>query len=303
MKVNYRLAEERDLESAHHIMVEALDQVALQMGRPSVEADFEDYLPLWHHFLATSDEGFWVAEVKGKLAAFACSILRDGLWFLSHLMVLPEFQGQGIGGELLARALQGAQREEVKIIATYADASNWPSISLYARHGMFPRVPILHMRGSIISMSLDQREAEPPEFQVAGLSEETVAALGEIDEKIRGAKRHIDHRYWLGAPEMRCYLFRERKRAVAYAYLSDEGRIGPLATLKGEYMRPILGFAIERLSDQGVDTFTVRVPGINTEAVSLLYERGFTIQEMQLLISSLPFGRWENCIISRPSLL
>jgi len=102
---------------------------------------------------------------------------------------------------------------------------------------------------------------------------------------------------------MRCYLFRERKRAIAYAYLSDEGHIGPLATLKGEYMRPILGFAIERLSDQGVDTFTVRVPGINTEAVSLLYERGFTIQEMHLLISSLPFGRWENYIISRPSLL
>ncbi len=303
MKVNYRLAEERDLEGTHHIMVEALDQFALQMGRPLIKADFEDYLPLWHHFFATSDEGFWVAEARGKLAGFACSIVRDGFWFLSHLMVLPEFQGQGIGGELLARTLQGAPREEVKIIATYADASNWPSISLYARHGMFPRVPVLRMRGSIISMRLEQREPEPPEFQVAGLSEETVAMLGEIDEKIRGAKRHIDHRYWLGAPEMRCYLFREKKRAIAYAYLSDEGHIGPLATLKGKYMRPILGFAIDRLSDQGVDTFIVRVPGINTEAVSLLYERGFTIQEMHLLISSLPFSRWENYIISRPSLL
>ncbi|MFQ6001194.1 MAG: GNAT family N-acetyltransferase [Anaerolineae bacterium] len=303
MKVNYRLAEERDLKGVHHIMVESLDQFALQMGRPLVEVDFEDYLPLWYHFLATSDEGFWVAEVRGKLTGFVCSIVRDGLWFLSHLMVLPEFQGQGIGGELLAKTLQGAQRGEVKIIATYADASNWPSISLYARHGMFPRVPVLHMRGSIISMRLDQREAEPPEFQVAGLSEEMVTTLGEIDEKTRGAKRHIDHRYWLGAPGMRCYLFRERKRAIAYAYLSDEGHIGPLATLKGEYMRPILGFAIDRLSDQGVDTFIVRVPGINTEAVSLLYERGFTIHEMHLLMASLPFGHWENYIISRPSLL
>ncbi len=303
MKVNYRLAEERDLEGTHHIMVEALDQFALQMGRPLVEVDFEDYLPLWHHFLATSDEGFWVAEVRGKLAGFTCSIVRDGLWFLSHLMVLPEFQGQGIGGELLARTFQGAQRERVKIIATYADASNWPSISLYTRHGMFPRVPILRMRGSIVSMRLDQREAEPPGFQMAGLSEEMVTTLGEIDEKIRGARRHIDHRYWLGAAEMRCYLFREGKRAIAYTYLSDEGHIGPLATLKGEYMRPILGFAIDRLSDQGVDTFVVRVPGTNTEAISLLYERGFTLQEMHLLMSSLPFGRWENYIISRPSLL
>lgn len=303
MKVNYRLAEERDLEGTHHIMVEALDQFALQRGRPLIEVDFEDYLPLWHHFLATSDEGFRIAEVKGRLAAFTCSIVRDGLWLLSYLMVLPEFQGQGIGGELLARTLQAAQRGKVKIIATYADAANWPSISLYARHGMFPRLPVLRMRGSIVSMRLDQEETEPPEFQVAGLSEETVATLGEIDGETRGVKHDIDHQYWLGRPEMRCYLFSEKKRAIAYAYLSDEGHIGPLATLKGEYMRPLLGFAIDRLSDQGVDTFAVRVPGVNTEAISLLSERGFTIQEMHLLMSSQPFGKWENYIISRPSLL
>ncbi len=303
MKIDYRLAEEDDLEPIHYVMLEAMNQFGMQMGRPPIEIDFQDYLPLWRHFLGSSEGGFWVAEVKGRVTGFACSILRGDLWLLSYLMVLPQFQGQGIGGALLERALELSQKEGVKILATYADSSNWPSISLYARHGIFPRLPILRLGGSITSLRLEGEKSEPPDFEVASLSDQVVDALGEIDKQVRGGHRPQDHHFWLGVPTMRCYLFRERRKHLAYLYLSNEGTIGPLAALKVEHMRPILEFAIDRLADQGVDNFLARVPGTNTEAISLLYERGFTIQEIQLLISSLSFGRWENYIISRPSLL
>lgn len=303
MKVNYRLAEESDLEAAHNAMVEALDQFAMQRGLPLAETEFEESLPLWRHFLVTSDEGFWVAEVKGKLAGFTCSVVRDRLLLLSHLAVRPEFQGEGIGGELLKRTLERADGGKAKIVATCADAYNWPSLSLYARHGMFPRIPILRLQGSIVSLQAAVEEVEPPECEVTTLSEEAVATLGEIDKEVRGTHRHEDHRFWLGAPEMRCYLAQEKGKPVGYLYLSNEGTIGPLATLEGGCIPPLLNFAIERLADQGVDTFLVRVPGMNTEAISLLYQRGFTLQEMHLVMSSQPFGRWENYIISRPSLL
>ena len=303
MKIGYRLAEEDDLEPIHYVMLEAMNRFGLQVGRPPLEIDFQDYLPLWRHFLGSSDGGFWVAEVKGRVAGFACGIPRENLWLLSYLMVLPEFQGQGIGGALLERALEISQKEGVKILATYADSSNWPSISLYARHGMFPRLPILRLGGSITSLRLEGEKGEPLEYELASLSDQTVEVLGEIDKQVRGSHRPQEHRFWLGASTMRCYLFREKRSHLGYLYLSDEGTIGPLASLKVEHMRPILGFAIDRLADQGVDNFLARVPGTNTEAVSLLYQRGFTIQEMQLLISSLHFGRWENYIISQPSLL
>ncbi|MBI3286611.1 MAG: GNAT family N-acetyltransferase, partial [Chloroflexi bacterium] len=294
MKIAYRLAEERDLHGAHQALIEALNQSARERNQPLLEIDFQDSLPLWRHFLGTSEGGFWVAEAKDRLVGFTCSIPRDRLWYLSYLVVHPEYQGQGIARELLTRVLEGSYRGRIEVRAAYADTANWVSVSLYARHGLFPRVPLLHLQGSITEIAPPAEEKQPPEFEVAQLSEETLRALGALDEEVRGVRREVDHRFWLGVPGMRSYLFHRAGNPVAYAYLSDDGTIGPLATLRQDDVRPILNFALERLSDQGVDRFSVRVPGLNTEAISLLYERGFTLQEMSLILSSQPFGHWEN---------
>ncbi|TKJ29425.1 MAG: hypothetical protein CEE40_08430 [Chloroflexi bacterium B3_Chlor] len=304
MKVDYRLAEEQDLEPAHEALVESLNQFAMQRALPLVEMDFEENLPLWHHFLGTSGEGFLVAEVKKRLAGFCCHILRGNLWFLSYLVVAPEFQGIGIGRELFERAQAEAQSDnQMKVMAAYANASNWPSISLYTRNGIFPRTPMLKLEGGISGLWEVSREVEPLPGEVASLSEETVALIDGIDLEIREFQRDIDHRFWLGARGMRCYLFKKRKKVVGYAYISDDGTIGPLAALSAEDVAKMLGFCLDRLSSKGVDRFTMHVPGDNTGALSLLYDRGFKIQDLSLILSSVPFGKWEHYIISRPSLL
>ena len=303
MKITYRPAEEQDLAGAHLALVEALNQSARERNQPSLEIDFQDALPLWQHLLGTSEGGFWVAEAKDRMAGFACGIPRERLWYLSYLVVHPEYQGQGIARDLLARVLEGSYRGQVEVRAAYADTANWISVSLYARHGLFPRVPILHLQGSISEMSPLGEEQAQPEFEVARLSEDTLTALGDLDQEIRAVRREVDHRFWLGMRGLRAYLFSRAGNPVAYAYLSDDGTMGPIATLRREDIRPILNFALERLSDQGVDRFTARVPGLNTEAISFLYERGFTLQEMSLILSSQPFGRWENYIVSQASLL
>jgi ribosomal protein S18 acetylase RimI-like enzyme len=304
MKVDYRLAEEKDLEPSHRAMVESLNQFAMLRGLPVVEMDFEDNLPLWRHFLGTSGEGFLVAEVKKRLAGFCCYIVRGNLWFLSYLVVAPEFQGTGIGRKLFERALAKAQADKgPRILAAYTRASNWPSISLYTRNGIFPRIPMLKLEGDISGVCEATREIEPLPGEVASLNEGTVALIDDIDEEVREFKRDIDHRFWLGASGMRCYLFKRDGNAVGYAYISDDGAIGPVAALKAEDMENTLCFCLDRLSSEGVDRFTLHVPGENTAALSLLYDRGFKIQDLSLLLSSVPFGKWENYIISRPSLL
>ncbi len=304
MKVHFRLAREEDLEPAHRVMVESLNQFATQRGMPLLEMDFEDNLPLWRHFLGTSGEGFLVAEVKKRLAGFCCYIERGNLWFLSYLVVAPEFQGTGIGRQLFDRALAEAQgQKQSRILAAYTNASNWPSISLYTRNGLFPRIPVLKLEGDISGVCEATRVVEPLPGEVASLNEETVALVDEIDEQVRQFKRDIDHRFWLGASGMRCYLFKRNGNAVGYAYISDDGAIGPVAALKPDDMENMLCFCLDRLSSEGVDRFTLHVPGENTGALSLLYDRGFKIQDLSLLLSSVAFGKWENYVISRPSLL
>ena len=42
---------------------------------------------------------------RGRVVAFASAIVRERLWYLSMLFVLPELQGAGVGRELLGRVL------------------------------------------------------------------------------------------------------------------------------------------------------------------------------------------------------
>jgi ribosomal protein S18 acetylase RimI-like enzyme len=304
MKVDYRLAQEKDLEQAHDALLESLNQFAMQRALPLVDLDFQDSLPLWRHFLGTTGEGFLVAEVKKRLAGFCCNVVRGNLWFVSYFVVAPEFQGSGLGRDLFARALAEARRnKDIEVMAAYTNASNWPSVSLFTRNGIFPRVPVLKLEGNISGICAASREVQPLEGEVAGLTEETIASIDDIDLEIRGANRDADHRFWLGAPGMRCYLFKEDEKVTGYTYTSNDGTIGPMAALNAEDTENILCFCLDRLSSQGVDSFTVHVPGANTEALTLLYDRGFKIQQLGLIMSSLPFGKWENYVISRPSLL
>lgn len=304
MKVDYRPAEEDDLYLIHQVLVDSLSQFAVERALPRVEMDFEESLPLWRHLLGAGGKGFLVSEVKKRIAGFCCYIVRGNLWFLSYLAVAPEFQGTGVGRELFELALaEGRQNSEIKVIAAYANASNWPSISLYTRNGIFPRMPVLTLEGSISDLCEPRQQVEPLPGEVASLSEETISLIDGIDLEVRQFTRDIDHRFWLGARRMRCYLFTERDQALGYAYVSDDGTIGPLAALHPPEVARMLCYCLDRLSSEGADKFVVRVPGENIEALSLLYERGFQLQDLSLVMSSVPLGQWETYIISRPSLL
>jgi ribosomal protein S18 acetylase RimI-like enzyme len=304
MKVDYRLAEEDDLYPIHTVLVESLNQFAAERALPLAEMDFDESLPLWRHLLGAGGKGFLVAEVKKRIAGFCSYIVRDHLWFLSYLVVSPEFQGTGIGRELFERVLTEARgNDTAKVVAAYTNASNWPSISLYTRNGIYPRMPVLRMEGSITNLCEPSKPIESLPGQVVSLSEETVSLIDDIDLQIRGFRRDIDHRFWLGNREMRCYVFGGKDEVSGYAYVSDDGDIGPLAALKVEDIASMLCFCLDRLSSEGADEFFLHVPGENTVALALLYDRGFKIQDLSLVMSSAPFGKWENYIISRPSLL
>lgn len=304
MKIAYRLAEENDLAPAHRIMEEALEQFARERNLPAPEPiDFEDYLPQWRHFLGTSDEGFWVAEVKDRVVGFSCGIIRDSLWLLSYLVVHPEYQGQGIARELLARALESSYRAKVEARAAYTDAANSASVSLFVKNGLFPWLPVLRLRGLLTAMTLPSQSDENLDFQVLELSDQNISTLGEIDAEVRGIRRALDHGYWLGNPAMRCYLAQRMGQPLGYTYLADDGTIGPLAVRREEYLRPVLHFSINRLAEAGADTFQVNVPGANHQALSALYELGFNLQQVDLLLSSKPFGHWERYTFSDSPLL
>jgi GNAT superfamily N-acetyltransferase len=56
-----------------------------------------------------------VAEEAGRLVGFTAAWVRDEVWFLSALFVLPERQGRGIGRRLLDPAWGEGYRPRITI--------------------------------------------------------------------------------------------------------------------------------------------------------------------------------------------
>ncbi len=85
--------------------------LAVRMGEPPHE--FTDEVRARgtmriSHLRRTDPDSAWVAEIDGEPVGCALALVRDGMWFLSLLIVKPGLQGKGIGRELLDAALTTA---------------------------------------------------------------------------------------------------------------------------------------------------------------------------------------------------
>jgi ribosomal-protein-alanine N-acetyltransferase len=79
---------------------------------------------------------FWVIEEAGNVIGYAVlMMIADDEAELLKIVVLPEKQGQGLGGNLLNRLLQEMHRRSVKKIFLEVRASNEKAIHLYQQAG------------------------------------------------------------------------------------------------------------------------------------------------------------------------
>ena len=100
-----------DAVRGQEITFSALSSLDARMARPVQDLTDEVVVRSRDrilHLLDTDPEGAWVAEVDGVAAGIALSLVREGMWFLSSLMVDPAFQGRSLGRELFEAALSTA---------------------------------------------------------------------------------------------------------------------------------------------------------------------------------------------------
>jgi len=141
------------------------------------------------HPLRTDPEGGFVAERDGRVIGVAQAMVRERLWCLSLLAVMPGVQSAGAGRALMASALDYRADADAGLIVSSNDPR---ALRLYALAGFSLR-PAFTAEGTIDRRALPRPDAD---VQAAGL--EDVEALAAISRDVRGAPHTDELAFALG---------------------------------------------------------------------------------------------------------
>jgi hypothetical protein len=225
------------------------------------------------------------------------------------LFVLPDFQGSGLGRELLERILP-SDDGIARAVAT--DSAQPISNALYARYGMVPRIPLMSLTGlpqhpeafgelpsGVVPLPFEEIAAGPPEGQGHRLLTEAVDAL---DAELAGSTHPIDHRF-LRTESRHGWLYRGPDgEPVGYGYAGEAGRVGPVAVRDAALLGPVLGHLTSAVQPRGA--FAMWVPGSADQAVVTALAAGFRLDAFPVLLCwDRPFADFSRYLPISPGLV
>jgi GNAT superfamily N-acetyltransferase len=301
MPILYRPARIDDIQAVSDVYWQSVLDVYGAHGFGYKRQDYP-LNPYYAFALQEEPDGFFVAEDTLKVVGATISWVRGHLWFLSHLFIMPPYQGQGVGKALLGRALAYGTSLKAGLRSVITMAFNPASIALYMKNGMYPIEDIY-----LLNLDTDKAGHIPESLpgtssEVLGKSSGQRDELSFIDEQVLGISRPLHHRFFQESKQASGYLLRYKGRGVAYAYIWPDGRIGPVAALPDAPYKDVLKafIALARKASPGL---SMMVPGSNKIALEVAFSLGFTISMPYLLLSSQPFGAWDRYLFHSPGMM
>jgi GNAT superfamily N-acetyltransferase len=242
-------------------------------------------------------DGFWVAEVGNVMVGFALSWVRGSLWYLAHLFVRPDQQGRDIGRSLMDRAMRHGKEPEIKNRALSTLAYNPVSISLYSRYGIYPREPLYWMEAPSQNVKAINGNREL-ESQRAENFQTVQELLTDIDMDCIGYPREKNHEFLFSLPTYKCYIYSSHNEPVGYAYVAQNGRVGPAATKSQESFAPVIESALEYAArGEKASSISLNATGSNEELMKLAFRYDMKIRDNFLLMSSKPFPNFSRYLM------
>jgi GNAT superfamily N-acetyltransferase len=299
MAINYRPACYNDFPPAMEVVTQGVNDLLVRHGFERLAGVVT---PEFHAFSLKDDpDGLWIAEDAGRVVGLGFSWVCGKFWFLADLFILPEYQGQGVGGELLGRTLEHAKMNDAENRALITFAYNRTSIGLYVKHGLFPREPLYTVAAA--RAVLAARVAEEFPWVALDGSRSQAAALSRIDEACLGFSREKHHRYLLSDGTVSGVLFEDDGDPVGYAYISSEGHIGPLAVATRSAVGPAFRTALALAVNCGAKEVSAFLPGANEPGMSVALTQGMRLGRTMVLLSAKAFGDWTKYAPNHPGFM
>ncbi|MDX6268975.1 MAG: hypothetical protein QOD28_198 [Acidobacteriota bacterium] len=291
-EIIYRAAREEDVPAALDMFLEAVRELYrrhnLEMPlppRPAVEVAYR-------HIFETGI--FRLAESDGRIVAICHAVVRDALWFLSGFWARPELVAGGVGGRLLREVWREGEEAGAQKFFVWSSMDN-TAIASYLKTGMLPGYQIFTFAGR--PTALDDVPGATMRYTIEPLSLE--AACG-IDREVRETRREVDHRFWLSEEKLEGRQVRRGGRLVGYYYFKG-ATFGPAAWMDETVAEALLTLGCREAAAQS-ETISLRVPGINHDAIRFAFAHGLRLTAMAHLFTSAPIGRMEQYLASGPSL-
>jgi len=312
--LTYRPVRPDEIETCAEIWRTAINDYIVRLGQDEIPPESNPVIRLFTHLQETDAERFIVATRAApggseQLVAFALAILRERLWYLSMLFVLPELQGAGVGRQLLARVLPvdgGIAR------ATATDSAQPISNALYSTYGITPRMPLLNLSGlpqrpeafgslpsGVTPIAFETVAAGPPDGSGHG---RLMAEVDALDREFLGAAHPMDHRF-LRTESRRGWLYRGPDgMPLGYGYAGEAGRLGPVAVRDVALLAPILGHLTSVVVPRG--GFATWIGGAADGALVALLGAGFRFDQFPVLLCwDRPFADFSRYLPISPGLV
>jgi GNAT superfamily N-acetyltransferase len=325
--VSFRPPQPDELADCALIWHLATDDYLSRIGRPLPPPFLEPLLQLLEHLRTTDPERFVVAtraaskpgrgERPERVIGFGIGLLREHVWFLSQLYVLPAEQRRGVGRALLRLVLPSAAphaepsdetdpaASRPGVLATCTDSAQPIANGLYARLGIVPRVPVLNLTGrpsDPASLPRLPDGVEAVRFGIVHRPAEIDGAIDAVDRAVLGYAHHDDHSY-LRASGRTGYLYRTASgELLGYGYSSEVGRFGPVALLDETLIAPVMAHLLTAIQPRG--SISAWVPGANDRAMVALLRAGLRVEGFPAMLCwTRPFAAFDRYVPAGLALL
>jgi hypothetical protein len=122
--------------------------------------------------------------------------------------------------------------------------------------------------------------------------------LTAIDAGCIGYPREKNHEFLFSLPTYKCYIYSLHDEPIGYAYVAQNGRVGPAATKSQEFFAPIVASALGHAArEEKASSVSLNATGSNEELMKLAFHQGMRIRDNFLLMSSKPFPNFSRYVV------
>jgi hypothetical protein len=187
-----------------------------------------------------------------------------------------------------------------RVVITFA--YNAASIGLYLINGHYPREPLFRMVAPAQAVAQNLIDVRYDTTPITPWPEPN-EWIGQLDRALLGFSRDWHHKYLLGGVAARAIRIERAGALAGYAYISAEGRVGPLAIAEDADARAVVTTALCCALESKPSRVSMIVPGRADVVMQTASVLGFRIEEPLILMAARPFGDWTNYLPRDPGFL